>query len=49
MAGTPVVIQKLVEKFDRCLGEYQNPEYNETQIRLEFVNPFWEESTYVRI
>ena len=49
MAGTPVVIQKLVEKFDSSLAEYQNPKYNETQILLEFVNPYWEESIYVRI
>ena len=35
-------IENLVEKFQRNLNEYKNPAYNETQIRVEFVNPFWE-------
>ncbi len=39
---TPLSIQQLVEKFDRNLQEYKNPKYNETHIRVEFINPFWE-------
>ena len=30
----------LVEKFERNIEEYKNPKYNETLIRVEFVNPF---------
>jgi len=35
-------ITKLVEKFSRNIDEYKNPKYNETSVRIEFVNPFWE-------
>ncbi|MFA4873681.1 MAG: N-6 DNA methylase [Patescibacteria group bacterium] len=35
-------ITELVEKFARNIAEYKNPKYNETQVRVEFVNPFWE-------
>ncbi|NQT25597.1 Eco57I restriction-modification methylase domain-containing protein [candidate division KSB1 bacterium] len=35
-------IHSLVEKFQHNLNEYKNPKYNETHIRVEFVNPFWE-------
>jgi hypothetical protein len=35
------IIQYLVEKFERNLDEYKHPSYNETLIRVEFVNPFW--------
>lgn len=38
----PPNIALLVEKFARNLAEYKNPKYNETQLRVEFVNPFWE-------
>ncbi|MBU0711381.1 N-6 DNA methylase [bacterium] len=35
-------ITDLVEKFSHNLDEYKNPKYNETSVRIEFVNPFWE-------
>jgi len=35
-------ITELVEKFSRNIDEYKNPKYNETSVRIEFVNPFWE-------
>jgi len=38
----PDAICKLVETFRYNLREYKNPRYNETSIRVEFVNPFWE-------
>ena len=37
-----VTIDQLIEKFQHNLEEYKNPRYNETQVRIEFVNPFWE-------
>ncbi|MBN2031010.1 N-6 DNA methylase [bacterium] len=42
MTKTPKTIKELVEKFHRNLKEYRSPQYNETNIRVEFVNPFWE-------
>ena len=42
MSDAKSKIEKLVEKFDRNLSEYKHPKYNETQIRVEFINPFWE-------
>ena len=35
-------ITELVEKFSRNIDEYKNPKYNETSVRIEFVNPLWE-------
>jgi predicted type IV restriction endonuclease len=41
MSQTPSIIKELVKKFERNLHEYRLPQYNETLIRVEFVNPFW--------
>ncbi len=41
MIQTPPIITDLVQKFERNIHEYRNPKYNETLIRVEFVNPFW--------
>ncbi len=41
MSNPPNVIFDLVKKFERNLEEYKHPKYNETLIRVEFVNPFW--------
>lgn len=38
----PDAIKKLVDQFQYNLREYKNPKYNETQVRVEFINPFWE-------
>ena len=43
MNQAPPIILDLVKKFERNILEYRNPKYNETQIRIEFVNPFWKE------
>ena len=40
--AAPDTIHQLVEKFKYNLREYKNPKYNETQVRVEFINPFWE-------
>ena len=39
----PTKISELVECFDRNLEAYKQGKYNETQVRLEFINPFFEE------
>jgi hypothetical protein len=41
MANVPQIIRNLVETFEKNIHEYKNPKYNETHIRVEFVNPFW--------
>ena len=35
-------IKTLIEKFNHNLTEYKNHMYNEAQLRIEFVNPFFE-------
>ena len=34
-------LYQLVEKFDRDKSQFQQPDYNEAQLRQEFVNPFF--------
>jgi len=36
------MVSDLIEKFEHNLDEYRNPRYKEAQIRVEFVNPFFE-------
>jgi type I restriction-modification system DNA methylase subunit len=35
-------ISNLVERFERNIEAYRNPAYNETQVRIEFIDPFFE-------
>jgi type I restriction-modification system DNA methylase subunit len=35
-------ISNLVERFERNIEAYRNPAYNETQLRREFIDPFFE-------
>jgi hypothetical protein len=35
-------ISSLVERFERNIDAYHSPAYNETQLRIEFVDPFFE-------
>ena len=35
-------ISNLVERFERNIDAYRSPAYNETQLRREFVDPFFE-------
>ena len=41
MNETPEAIKRLVDQFGRNLDTCKSPAYNETQLRIEFVNPFW--------
>ena len=38
---TPESIQRLVEKFEAGRAHFAQPDYNEAQLRQEFVNPFF--------
>jgi hypothetical protein len=35
-------IERLVERFARNLDVYKRAEYKETQVRVEFIDPFFE-------
>src|SRR6266516_4139981 len=39
--GVPQTIRELVERFERNLDAYRSPQYNETQLRREFLDPFF--------
>jgi len=43
MAVLPTRICELVETFDRHIETYHSSQYNETQLRREFIDPFFEE------
>jgi hypothetical protein len=43
MAVVPTRICELVETFDRHIEAYRSQQYNETQLRREFIDPFFEE------
>ena len=40
--AAPRGLYSLVERFERNLDAYRSGHYNETQVRLEFINPFFE-------
>ena len=42
MSEVPQQILDLVHRFDRNLEAYRNQSYNETQLRREFIDPFFE-------
>ncbi|OHB57100.1 MAG: hypothetical protein A2Y12_20675 [Planctomycetes bacterium GWF2_42_9] len=42
MAKTPEIIQQLVENFGRNVESFKGAGYNETQVRREFIDPFFE-------
>src|SRR6266699_2785204 len=39
--GVPAEIRDLTERFERNLDAYRSPQYNETQLRREFLDPFF--------
>jgi type I restriction-modification system DNA methylase subunit len=43
MSSAPPRIVELVETFDRNIEAYHSQQYNETQLRKEFIDPFFEE------
>jgi len=43
MADVPSRVAELVETFDRHIEAYRSLQYNETQVRREFIDPFFEE------
>ncbi|MBW8040750.1 MAG: N-6 DNA methylase [Planctomycetes bacterium] len=43
MAKVPSRVVELIETFDRNIETYRSQKYNETQLRREFIDPFFEE------
>ncbi|MCP4372023.1 MAG: N-6 DNA methylase, partial [Deltaproteobacteria bacterium] len=41
LSNSRKIITELVDRFERNIDEYRNPKFNEAQVRIEFVNPFW--------
>jgi len=41
MSNTPSRVTELVETFDRHIETYHSQQYNETQLRREFIDPFF--------
>lgn len=39
--GAPDAVVELVERFRHNFTTYLNPAYNETQVRIEFIDPFF--------
>jgi predicted type IV restriction endonuclease len=42
MAQVPKQIEELVARFEQNIESYQNESYNETLVRVEFINPLFE-------
>jgi hypothetical protein len=40
--AAPLEIAELVERFEGNLDDYRSGRYKETQLRLEFIDPFFE-------
>jgi hypothetical protein len=43
MADVPSRVVELIETFDRNIEAYRSQQYNEDQVRREFIDPFFEE------
>lgn len=41
MLDAPDKIKELIARFDRNIDAYKSPSFNETKLRVEFINPFW--------
>ena len=42
MVDIPKDVSELIARFEQNIDAYQSQAYNETQVRLEFINPFFE-------
>ena len=42
MSNAPKTVLDLVELFSQNIETYRSPAYNETMLRQEFINPFFE-------
>ncbi|MES0488928.1 MAG: hypothetical protein ABUK01_02985 [Leptospirales bacterium] len=45
----PEPIRELIDKFDEHSGAYKSSKYNETKLRREFLDPFFEAMGWVEM
>jgi hypothetical protein len=45
----PQTVLTLVENFERNLDAYRNWQYNETQVRRDFIDPFFKIGSFANI
>jgi hypothetical protein len=43
MGHVPDAIKRLTEYFDRQIDQVRSPDYNEAQLRIDFINPMFRE------
>lgn len=43
MATCPDAVLRLIDKFQRQSESLKSPEYNETQLRIDYINPLFRE------
>jgi len=43
MGACPDIIKRLIERFDQQSDQVRSPDYNEAQLRIDFVNPMFAE------
>jgi len=41
MGTCPDIVKRLIDRFDRQSDQIRSPDYNETQLRIDFVNPLY--------
>jgi hypothetical protein len=41
MADCPDIVKRLIDRFDQQSDQVRSPDYNETQLHIDFVNPMW--------
>src|SRR5438874_8394066 len=41
MGSCPDAVLQLIEKFTEQADQYRSPDYNETQVRIDFINPMF--------
>jgi hypothetical protein len=39
----PDAVQRLIDRFDQQADQVKSPDYNETQLRIDFINPLFRE------
>jgi len=43
MGTAPDAIKRLIDHFDRQIDQVRSPDYNEAQLRIDFINPMFRE------
>jgi hypothetical protein len=41
MVQCPDIVKRLIERFNQQLDQVRSPDYNETELRIDYVNPMY--------